>query len=67
MFSLPIFKTALLLNYINDGEQLKWSNEDNEYIAPRIATNFSKGNISIIESYDTFETIQTNSIIREKK
>lgn len=67
MFSLPIFKTALLLNYINDGEQLKWSNEDNEYIAPRIATNFSKGNLSIIESYDTFETIQTNTTTKSKK
>lgn len=67
MFSLPIFKTALLLNYINDGEQLKWSNEENEYVAPRIATNFSKGNKSIIESYDTFETISTNSKAQTKK
>lgn len=67
MFSLPILKTALLLNYINDGEQLKWSNEDNEYIAPRIATNFSKGNLSIIESYDTFETISTNNTTKAKK
>ncbi len=67
MFSLPILKTALLLNYINDGEQLKWSNEDNEYIAPRIATNFSKGNLSVIESYDTFETISTNNTTKAKK
>ncbi len=67
MFSFPILRTAFLLNYINDGEQLKWSNEDNEYIAPRIATNFSKGNLSIIESYDTFETISTNSTSKSKK
>ncbi len=60
MISFPIFKTAFLLNFVNDGEQLKWSNEDNEYIAPRISTNFSKGNLSIIESYDTFETIGTS-------
>lgn len=60
MFSLPIFKTAFIINNINDGEQLKWSAEDNEYIAPRLLTKFSKGNLSIIESYDTFETVSTN-------
>lgn len=67
MFSLPIIKTAFLLNFINDGEQLKWSNEDNEYIAPRVQTNFSKANLSIIESYDTFETISTNTTTKNKK
>lgn len=60
MFSFPILKTAFLLNYINDGEFLKWDKDANEYVAPRIATNFSKGNLSIIESYDTFETIKTS-------
>lgn len=59
MLSLPIAKTAIILNYINDSEQMKWSNEENEYIAPRIATNIAKGNLAIIESYDTFETIKT--------
>ena len=67
MFSLPISKTAFIINQIKDGEQLKWSNDDNEYIAPIIATNFSKGNKMIIESYDTFETIQTSSKIKKHK
>lgn len=66
MFSLPVLKTAFLLNFVNDGEQLKWDNEENEYIAPRLSTNFSKGNLSIIESYDTFETISTNSTTPKK-
>ena len=61
MISLPVSNTAFIINYVNDGEQLKWSNEDNEYIAPRISTNVSKGNLSIIESYDTFETIKTKN------
>lgn len=61
MISLPLFHTAFIINSVNDGEQLKWSSEDNEYIAPRISTNISKGNLSIIESYDTFETISTKS------
>lgn len=59
MISLPLTNTAFIINCVNDGEQLKWSNDDNEYIAPRISTNIAKGNMSIIESYDTFETIQT--------
>ena len=61
MISLPISNTAFIINTVNDGEQLKWSNEDNEYIAPRISTKISKGNLSVIESYDTFETIQTKN------
>lgn len=60
MFAMPILKTAFLFNAINDGEQLKWDNEANEYVAPRVATKFSKGNLSVIESYDTFETISTH-------
>lgn len=67
MISLPLLKTAFIINSINDGEQLKWSNEDNEYIAPRISTKVSKGNLSIIESYDTFETISTSSEKRKNK
>lgn len=65
MFSL--FGRAFVLNNVNDGEQLKWDNEANEYVAPRISTNFSKGNLSIIESYDTFETISTNTTTKVKK
>lgn len=60
MISLPLSHYAFVINSVNDGEQLKWSQEDNEYIAPRISTNISKGNLSIIESYDTFETIGSN-------
>lgn len=67
MISLPLLKTAFLINQIKDGEQLKWSNDDNDYIAPIIQTNIAKGNQAIIESYDTFETISINSISKEKK
>lgn len=62
MFSLPFFKTAFLFNSINDGDLIKWDNDQQEFIAPRISANFSKGNKSIIESYDTFETIQVSKV-----
>lgn len=59
MFSLPILKTAFIFNSINDGDQIKWSNDEQEFLAPRISANFSKCNRSVVESYDTFETIKT--------
>lgn len=57
MFSVPIIKKAFLINKINDGDQIRWNNDLQDFVAPTIATNFMKGNLQIIESYDTFETI----------
>lgn len=59
MFPFPITKTAFLVNKINDGYLIKWDNDSQDWIAPTVSTNFMKGNLSIIESYDTFETIKT--------
>lgn len=59
MFSIPLFKTAFLINKINDGDGIKWNNDEQDWIAPNISTNFMKGNLEVIESYDTFETIHT--------
>lgn len=61
MFSVPFLKnTAFLLNKINDGDGIKWNNDLQDWEAPTIKTQFSKGNVEIIQSYDTFETIQTS-------
>lgn len=60
MFAIPILKLAFLLNTVNDGDGIKWDNDSQDWIAPTIATNFMKGNLSIIKAYDTFETIQTS-------
>ena len=60
MFAIPILKIAFLLNKVNDGDGIKWDNDSQDWIAPTVATNFMKGNLSIIESYDTFETIKTS-------
>lgn len=57
MFSLPIFHNAFIYNIINDGDKIKWDNDQQEFVAPRIAANFAKCNKSVIESYDTYETI----------
>lgn len=49
---------GLLFKRMYDAEQLKWSNEDNEYIAPLLTTTISKCNLRIANSYDTFEQIK---------
>lgn len=60
MISLPLFHTAFLVNAMNDGDLIRWNNDTQDFEAPRIRLKFSKGNMSIIQSYDTFETIKTS-------
>lgn len=60
MFSLPILHNAFIYNVINDGDLIKWDNDLQEFIAPRVASNFAKCNRSIVESYDTYETISVS-------
>lgn len=60
MFSIPLLHRAFLINKVNDGDGIKWDNDEQDWIAPTVATNFMKGNLYVIESYDTFETIETS-------
>lgn len=50
---------GILIKHCYDAEQMKWSNEDNEYIAPLVETTISKCNLCVSQSYDTFEQIKT--------
>lgn len=56
---MNILGLGLLIKSMYDAEQLKWSNDDNEYIAPLIETTISKCNVCVANSYDTFEQIKT--------
>ena len=53
------FKIAFIYNKINDGDQIRWNNDTQEFEAPRVSANFAKCNKYIIDSYNTFETIKT--------
>lgn len=57
---MNLFGLGILTKRMYDAEQLKWSNEDNEYVAPLIETTLSKCNLSVANSYDTFEQIKTS-------
>ena len=54
-----ILGLGILIKSMYDAEQLKWSNDDNEYIAPLIETTISKCNLSVAKAYDTFEQIKS--------
>lgn len=56
---LNILGLGVLVKCMYDAEQLKWSNDDNEYVAPLIETTISKCNLSVANSYDTFEQIKS--------
>lgn len=50
---------GILIKRMYDAEQMKWSNEENEYIAPIIETTVSKCNLCVANCYDTYEQINT--------
>lgn len=55
-----ILGLGILIKNMYDAEQMKWSQEDNEYVAPIIETTISKCNVRVANSYDTFEQIKSN-------
>lgn len=54
-----LFGIGILIKRLYDAEQMKWSNEDNEYIAPIVTTTISKCNLAVAKMYDTFEQIKS--------
>ena len=52
---------GILIKHMYDAEQMKWSQLDNEYVAPLITTTISKCNVEVANSYDTFEQIKTKN------
>lgn len=54
-----ILGVGVLIKTFYDAEQMKWSQEDNEYVAPLLETTISKCNLIVANSYDTFEQIKT--------
>lgn len=50
---------GILIKTFHDAEQMKWSQLDNEYVAPLTETSISKCNLNVAKSYDTFEQIKT--------
>lgn len=56
-----LFPFSILFKRFYDAENMKWSTDDNDFIAPILETTISKMNKKIAESYDTFEQISNVS------
>lgn len=54
-----ILGLGILIKTMYDAERMKWSQIDNEYVAPLETRTISKCNLCIARMYDTFEQIKT--------
>lgn len=52
-----IFFTNILIKRFYDAETMKWSNDDQEFIAPLLSTTITHTRKVIADSYDTFQII----------
>lgn len=57
---INLFGLGLLFKTFYDAEQMKWSQEENEYVAPITNLTISKCNLDVANSYDTNEEIKSN-------
>lgn len=53
------FGIGILIKCMYNAELMKWSNDDNEYVAPLMTTTISKCNLEVAQTYDTFEQIKS--------
>ena len=58
-----LFHYAVIFKDINDGDLIHWDNDLQDFVAPRIELQISKGLKSVIDMYDTFETIPMSNLI----
>ncbi len=56
-----LFPFSILIKVFKDAENMKWSNDEQEHIAPILETTISKMNLFVANSYDTFEQINSLS------
>ena len=55
------FGFNILIKTFRDAEQMKWSNDDQEFIAPIISTTITHTRKFIADSYDTFQLIHNKN------
>lgn len=51
----------ILIKTFHDAEQMKWSNDDQEFVAPIISTTITHTRKYIADSYDTFQLIHNKN------
>ena len=61
---IPFLWTGFLLKTFKDAENMKWSNDEQEHIAPLVETTITHTRKKIADSYDTF--LRISSVNLEK-
>lgn len=56
---MPIFTSGILIKRFYDAENMKWSNDEQEHVAPLLETTISHTRKYIANSYDTFLRISS--------
>lgn len=56
---IPILWSGILIKTFHDAEQMKWSNDDQDFVAPITETSITKIRKKIADSYDTMQRITT--------
>lgn len=57
---IPILNFGILIKRFYDAENMKWSNDEQEHVAPLLETTITKCRKSIADSYDTKLRIHTS-------
>ena len=61
------FKRSYLIKTFHDGDLIHWDNLLNDYVSPILETTISKMQITIANSYDTYETINSSNLFKLAK
>ena len=56
---IPLFTSGILIKRFYDAENMKWSNDEQEHVAPLLETTISHTRKYIANSYDTFLRISS--------
>ena len=59
---IPFLWTGFLIKTFKDAENMKWSNDEQEHIAPLIENTITKTRLYIANSYDTFLRISSVAV-----
>ena len=56
---IPILTSGILIKIFYDAENMKWSNDEQEHVAPLLETTITHTRKYIADSYDTFLRISS--------
>ena len=59
----PFFFTGFLIKTFKDAENMKWSNDEQEHVAPIVETTITKCRKFVADSYDTFLRISSLPVV----